>query len=1630
MNLSLQRLWRTFLGLGLFTLVCLADGIPALGQVADGGKTPAPGAVQQPEPAESMVALDCFQKRSRSYLLVGEDHSQFRVVDTSDWTTKCTIEGHGYTGVLRGQFSPDGKFVFTSDNDGVLFANPQNAPFLKGALRKESHVGMWSSDTGELLHRFEGPENHAVASHSLSDDGKRLAVALQSNQGAEIRVYDVSQKNLVSTIKLPDELANPQGTTSVQFSPSGKILVVLNRETVAAISLSSGRKLWSRDLTLSVLSQFRLDATFLKGRLFVAQFGSKTAFPGPEKAKYQTILHSMDVTNGDSRSYDVLSFTATAQQVEKADPGFKIDKGIYRQAVVVHSNEANDSLWISSRTGAQWSSWSARVSQGRLVLQSLQAARIDASVPPRLLIAGDDVIDLGGRHLSLKKMVSEAAASPAKANISVFASVPETSREMRPLAASPAGRVLFLENEQLVLVDPTGRARIVARWPTVDRFAEIGRPPKPLKRCYFPVARFIDEARVLVAEPVYTSSKFTAPEYAASVPTGKYDLFVTGMLSNPLEWRVRVLEDDKQTPRNCGTVRGWALDMSVTPQGERAFAAFIDGDDTHVATIDLNAGKIETSKKIFVAKGLQPHLRTAAIRSMMVSALVGNASNLPATFRKRAPQLAATIAPRAGIVATDSNECTVLSRQTAPLGIPGAGNGFFPRMYQYDAVRGSVIKSVDVPMNRLQGPFAAMAGQMMQNEWFIGTARFSRVLRLSGLPDQAPGMPGALGAKVADGRHVGQILDRSANRFLQSFVMPKEICDHLKKRGTDIGLNAQMLHLQQLIIDAKMSENGNYLACQFSDVDSTAAIIDMETQQLVQAFAGVSSIQFSGESRVVVGAHVFDYAARRWITSLDRDLENAVASTDEVARPEKKNVPKLDPNRGWLHFLGIGCNQYKNYPNLRFAEQDARAMQQAIEGLNGKCSRFESQSLLGNTVTAKSVLRAIGDLKDRTAETEGEDTVVISFAGHGVQGKRGLYLAVADSNPKNLQGTAVNWTDIAKIVADIRAHRVIVLIDACHAGNFAEANIKIQDELADRLGKTSNCVIITASKGDEFSQEIATLGHGVFTLAMLDALVGKADSDADGILTLGECKTYIQTEVPRQTQKSQHPQIKLDTLGEDKELFIAGLRPDIQPAGTPLAIARPMPARVERSDSAPTPRVSRSPKLPPKLPTKLPTTSPDRPMPVPRRDEPITNWLGMRMRHIAAGEFLMGSADTPTAIAKEFPYESAERVAQEHPRHRVRLTRDFYLADAEVTYGQFARFVSETGYVTQRERDDQRENTNPTGAANDDNSVNWRKPGYDVSNDQPVTCVTRADAKAFCEWLSKREGVAVRLPTQAEWEYACRAGTETRFWNGNDPEKLTEIANVPNRYRGTAIKLRLKRRNGARLWATYVLPGAFDMATIANDFSISQSDNNNNLPDGYFLMRNDSKYSISILHQAEEFVLAPNQSKILRHGKIEVAPTAGLFYLNSGENGELETQVATLGSVVVIGKTAGKTFDQTSYSYDSLADSAVIGFRNASSNTVRIIGGDRSLDLAPGERADLPVDRAGPAIFVQSADGYEGIAPVRQFTPNPWGLYDMHGNVWEWCEDEFYDYAESESVVEDPIGEGSGKYVIRGGCFW
>ncbi len=178
----------------------------------------------------------------------------------------------------------------------------------------------------------------------------------------------------------------------------------------------------------------------------------------------------------------------------------------------------------------------------------------------------------------------------------------------------------------------------------------------------------------------------------------------------------------------------------------------------------------------------------------------------------------------------------------------------------------------------------------------------------------------------------------------------------------------------------------------------------------------------------------------------------------------------------------------------------------------------------------------------------------------------------------------------------------------------------------------------------------------------------------------------------------------------------------------------------------------------------------------------------LEMVLIPAGEFKMGSdelaKDTAAFFTKNYAMDSEEIsdfLKAEHPQHRVRITKPFYLGTHHVTRGQFRQFVTATAYKTDAEKGEEPGafGWNPDEQAFGPNKkYSWRNAGFEQTDEHPVVCVSWNDAVTFCKWLSQKENKTYRLPTEAEWEYACRAGTTTRYYGGDDPETLAKVGNV------------------------------------------------------------------------------------------------------------------------------------------------------------------------------------------------------------------------------------------------------------
>ena len=543
---------------------------------------------------------------------------------------------------------------------------------------------------------------------------------------------------------------------------------------------------------------------------------------------------------------------------------------------------------------------------------------------------------------------------------------------------------------------------------------------------------------------------------------------------------------------------------------------------------------------------------------------------------------------------------------------------------------------------------------------------------------------------------------------------------------------------------------------------------------------------------------------------------------------------------------------------------------------------------------------------------------------------------------------------------------------------------------------------------------------------------------------------------------------------------------------------------------------------------------------------------GMKLVLIPAGEFLMGSPDSDN-----------EADPNEKPQHRVRITRPFYMGATEVTVGQFRRFVEATGYRTDAERvgkdarawtwgwnEQAKKFEIETGPKS-----SWRDLGFSQSDEHPVVCVSWNDAVAFCEWLTQQEKTTYRLPTEAEWEYACRAGTKTRFWSGDDPMTLAATANVADETAKTWIP-NLPIVNGVKDGYIFTAPvgrfranpwGLFDMHGNVHEWCSDGYDGEyyKRSPDNDPLgavhsslrvtrgggfdwdsrVRSARRTSLSAdftpegrsctigfrivqvlsdstnptpppsavpaakpnatAHPLKEITSSITGMKLvlIPAGEFQVGskpPHSFLisraFYLGKYEVTQAEYEKVTGQKPSYFKDQPTHPVEEVSW-FDAVAFCNVLSKREGLPEFYRINGeqvevpgwnsGYRLPTEAEWEYAcragstarwsfgDNPADVDAYAWFggnsgrerwdpvkleaasKDSRNYFQEIVPrgcrshpVGQKRPNEWGLFDMHGNVWEWCWDWYDEAYYGHKISKDPTGPSAGKvHVIRGGSW-
>ena len=424
----------------------------------------------------------------------------------------------------------------------------------------------------------------------------------------------------------------------------------------------------------------------------------------------------------------------------------------------------------------------------------------------------------------------------------------------------------------------------------------------------------------------------------------------------------------------------------------------------------------------------------------------------------------------------------------------------------------------------------------------------------------------------------------------------------------------------------------------------------------------------------------------------------------------------------WAILIGISQYQHEHL-NLRYADCDAESLcQLLLSPIGGSFPPDQICKLTNTEATTAAITRALRSFLKRPAR---HDLVIIYFACHGSPDPdrpENLYLITHDTNPRDIAGTALPMREIDLCIREnLLAERVIILADTCHSAGIAntigrrsinDSTNQINRYLKEISQSKNGIALLTSAEANETSFEDRKWGggHGVFTYYLLRGMNGAADINQNGSVNLGELFEYVRENVQRDTDHRQHPLIGANPFDRNLTISI----PNPQESVTPVSIAPP--AVPELSDL-----------VQPRFIDQPPAPTHD------RLELKLGQDCTIELLAVPGGSFSMGSAAS-----------EPNHIPSEAPQHPVTL-RPFYLSTTPITQAQW-RAVAALSKIDAE--------LAPT-------------PSRFSGDMHPVEQISWFEAIEFCQRLSKLVDREIRLPSEAEWEYACRANTVTPFSVGD-----------------------------------------------------------------------------------------------------------------------------------------------------------------------------------------------------------------------------------------------------------------------
>ena len=243
-----------------------------------------------------------------------------------------------------------------------------------------------------------------------------------------------------------------------------------------------------------------------------------------------------------------------------------------------------------------------------------------------------------------------------------------------------------------------------------------------------------------------------------------------------------------------------------------------------------------------------------------------------------------------------------------------------------------------------------------------------------------------------------------------------------------------------------------------------------------------------------------------------------------------------------MYVFAVGINNYKNPAlNLNYAEPDARGIADFFKGQGkGLFKNLDVTAIYNEQATKQNIVSKLSQMQNINPQ----DAVLIYLAGHGENINDKWYFIPHEltypEREEDVKTKGISSDELSGYIKNIKAQKILLLIDACKAGAVLIAFRGFEDRKAlSQLSRSTGVHIVAASTKDQFAAEVKDLGHGVFTYTLLQGLGGKAAGNGEAV-TVRKLMGYVEENLPEITKKykqeAQYPVV--DSRGMDFPLVI------------------------------------------------------------------------------------------------------------------------------------------------------------------------------------------------------------------------------------------------------------------------------------------------------------------------------------------------------------------------------------------------------------------------------------------------------------------------------------------------------------